>query len=149
MSKTGFFTKWIATDSWVDRQQYDRLDEQDDNLSSVEGLARGTAARVQQLLEVDRQQQLEIQRLRVTVSVLVQMLAEAGALDGKTFGYRVDAAFADLEPDPGAVTASKAKSDGGGDPLVACTRCKLEFPLSGLSVLPNGYFCEACSQQSW
>lgn len=147
MSKTGFFTKWIATDSWVDRQQYDRLDEQSDDLNVVEGIAQATAHQVQRLLEVDKQQQLEIQRLRVTVNVLVQMLAEAGVLDGKVLGYRIDAAFAELAPPPEEVAAQRAAHAGARDPMMACTRCKLEFLMSELSVTPDGYFCPECSSQ--
>jgi hypothetical protein len=140
MQKFGW-TRWLS--NTTDRGQYDALNEQSDAIDSVNELQRYTGERVRKLYELDQEQGRELDRLRATINVLVQMLAASGALDEKAFGYRMEAALAELEPEvPAGPVISQA------DPAMTCNGCNGEFPMSTFTVMPNGNFCQKCARSN-
>ena len=100
----------------------------------LERMARSVRRREQAAL--DRTQAAEIQQLRLTVQVLMELLAEAGVL--------VPAAFdAKLEQRRQALEQKRAAEARRGS-MTACTACHQEVPASRTQITENGTVCDPC-----
>jgi len=84
----------------------------------------------------------DIDELRVTVGILVQMLAEANQVDATVIRYRVEAALDELHaPHPGDKTAPTAMPA-----TITCVRCRREVPPASTVMTADGARCDpACS----
>jgi hypothetical protein len=89
---------WLASDATQNRL----LNDAATDVLLLQDQQAQTGATLRRLAQVDKTQAAELDRLRATINVLVSMLVEAGALDAKVFGYRMEAALADLAPEPPA-----------------------------------------------
>jgi len=83
----------------------------------------------------------DIDELRVTVGILVQMLAEANQLDATVIRYRVEAALDELH----APRATKPAS-AGMPATITCVRCRREVPPATTVMTADGARCDpACA----
>ena len=134
--------------SWYDRMQDSRIDHiaQEAAASVAEmGSATGDGiganhALIQNLFALDRAQSVEIDRLRATVKVLVDMLLDAGALDQSAFRYRLEAEIdrADAERQEEVAAARK----------VECYACGQQVEPEQTQVNAIGTICDRCFHKS-
>ena len=84
----------------------------------------------------------DIDELRVTVGILVQMLAEANQVDPTVIRYRVEAALDELHAPPPVKDAP-----AGMPATITCVRCRRDVPPANTVMTADGARCDpACAQ---
>ena len=91
---------------------------------------------IQNLFALDRAQSAEIGHLRVTVSVLLEMLMEVGALDENAFKYRLEAAIDRFDVEEAQAVAEARK--------VQCYNCREHVEPERTQVDATGTICDVC-----
>jgi hypothetical protein len=147
------FWQYLFDNEWRQRQDIESLRDRLDTGSSAQaGLA--ASASVGAL----RQQ---IHELSATVMILVDLLAEAGALDREKLRARVEGVLENSRveptpmPDPWTPAAAAAKRpEVGGDPYrdslqapatVVCASCGRTVPERLTVITAEGVICDACA----
>jgi hypothetical protein len=84
----------------------------------------------------------DIDELRVTVGILIQMLAEANQVDPTVIRYRVEAALDELHAPPPVNKATPTQMPA----TITCIRCRREVPPASTVMTADGARCDpACS----
>ena len=83
----------VGTDMIANR----RLNEAALEVNALAARNAETGRQITTLFELDQAQGRDIARLQSAVWVLMQMLAESGAVDGNALAERLKAAFADVD----------------------------------------------------
>lgn len=107
------------------------------DLGSVTGDSIGANhGLIQNLFALDKAQAAEIDHLRATVDVLVDMLIDAGVIDEKTFGYRLEAEFDRVD--------SERREEEQAARLVECYSCGKKVDPKRTQVDAVGTICDVC-----
>lgn len=151
MRKISWWETWLDDDmSWREANALNEAASGLDMLSQNDQLLSEQIGRLNQR---DAKQNAELAHLRAAVKVLVTMLGESGAVDKTALTYRLEAAFAELEPpepDP-AVAARAGEPEPSPQPSaapVACAGCGAMVPMSRTNITPVGNLCDPCYQKS-
>jgi hypothetical protein len=80
-----------------ERVERQRINQAASELGTLQSTTDTLQAQVTRLLELDRIQAREIARAETAIWVLMQMLAEAGVLDGEMMSMRIKQAFAAMD----------------------------------------------------
>jgi hypothetical protein len=84
----------------------------------------------------------DIDELRVTVGILIQMLAEANQVDPTVIRYRVEAALDELHAPPPVNKPASNRMPA----TITCVRCRREVPPESTVMTADGARCDpACS----
>ena len=87
--------------------------------------------------------QRDVDELRVTVGILVQMLAEANQVDATVVRYRVEAALDELHAAQPADNTARTEMPA----TTTCVRCRHEVPTASTVMTAGGACCDpACSR---
>ncbi len=94
------------------------------------------AEQVHKLFQLDIAQADEIDRLRLTVRVLTEVLVDTLGLDETVLQYRLEAAI-----DEAGEAKRKAQEQGA---MVRCESCSATVPASKTNITAFGVVCDAC-----
>ena len=105
----------------------------------------------------------QIEELSATVRVLVDMLAEAGALDRESLRARVEVELENSReepapmPDPWSPKPGEPRPEHGGgapyrdalpaQPMVECATCGNTVPERLTVIIASGVICDACASR--
>lgn len=127
--------KWFEGE-WAERQ---KINEAARELNALGAVQNGLAAQVHRLFALDKDQGKELERLRMTIAVLMDVLVEAGVTEDAKLRERLDLALSTLEPKPAPVT-----SPAGEARSVRCAACGNEVAASFTYVTSRGEVCDRC-----
>lgn len=133
MERIGLFEAMFSGVSARERQLFDQAAE---GISTLQTASVGTAEQVNKLFRLDVQQGEEIERLRLTVQVLVDVLVDTVGLDPKVLEYRLEAAFEEA-------AAKRAEAEAAGK-VLTCAFCDASVPATRTNITESGTLCDAC-----
>ena len=137
-----------TSNTWRDRDQDARISrvakvaaESVAEMGSAAGDGIGVNhSLIQNLFALDRAQSTELGHLRATVTVLVDMLLDAGALDETAFNYRLEAEIDRFDSEEKAAATIARK--------VECYNCRQQFEPERTQVDGTGTICDRCLHTS-
>ncbi len=144
---------------WKEREAINRAAVELDILKHADVANSGQLTR---LFELDRAQGEEIERLRLMVRVLTELLVESNAVDGEKLKTKMQAALLAHEEakKPKEVEAPPADFTGQPktgnfmskavkkDPVVRCSQCSEEMVKSDSNLTEWGLICDDCYYRS-
>ncbi len=144
---------------WKEREAINRAAVELDNLRHAAAASSGQLAR---LFELDRAQGEEIERLRLMVRVLTELMVESKAVDGDQLNAKMQAALQAQEEAkrPKEIEAPPADYSGQPktrnfmsktikkDPVVRCGQCSEELVKSDSNLTEWGLICDGCYYRS-
>jgi hypothetical protein len=133
MERIGLFESIFSEMSARERQLFDQAAE---GISALQTSSVGTAEQVNKLFRLDVQQGAEIERLRLTVQVLVDVLVDTLGLDPKVLEYRLEAAFEEA-------AARRAETEAAGK-MITCAFCDASVPATRTNITESGTLCDDC-----
>ena len=133
MKETSWWDLVFGDVGWVERQ---RLNEASSELGDLRNSSQLRSSQIEKLFELDKAQGREIERLRLTVRVLTELLVDTMGLDEKILHYRMEAAVDEAQ------RAHEEKSARGK--VVRCSTCSQKAPFAEMEFIGFGLVCEAC-----
>jgi hypothetical protein len=133
MDRVGFFESMFTDLSARERELFDQAAE---GISALQTSSVGTAEQVNKLFRLDVQQGEELERLRLTVQVLVDVLVDTLGLDPKVLEYRLEAALEEA-------AARRAESEAAGK-MLNCAFCEASVPATRTNITESGTLCDGC-----
>lgn len=133
MDRIGFLESIFSDLSIRERQLFDDAAE---GISTLQTASVGTAEQVNKLFRLDVQQGEEIERLRLTVQVLVDVLVDTLGLDSKVLEYRLEAALEEA-------AARRTEAEAGGR-TITCAFCETSVPVTRTNITEAGTLCDGC-----
>ena len=141
---------------WREREAINQAANELDILRHAE---IANADQLQRLFQLDRAQGEEIERLRLTVRILTELLLEAGAVDPQKLQERMQAALQAHEEAKRPKQVPPPPKDHTGQPkpknymssaqpqperIVRCAQCSDEMPQSDSNFTEWGLICDDC-----
>ena len=130
MARIGFFETLLSDDiSFRERSAINSAqDSADAALHQGEMLGTSIGALQRTVLAQGR----ELHNLRAAIAVLVQTLADTGAVDAQVLDYRLEAAL------------DEAEQESEAAPLVMCVGCSTQLAQDRTNVTELGLMCDRC-----
>ena len=125
---------------WHERQ---KINEAASELNALAGGQEGLRRQIQRLFALDKDQGKELERLRVTVAVLMDVIVEAGVTTDAKLTQRLVTALAALEPKPESGSTTKAPAR-----VTRCASCGEEVQASFTYVTERGEVCDRCFSET-
>ena len=133
MSKLSWFN---LLDNDTSYAEWRAINEAHDSIQHQAQMDAIQATQLQKLFALDRTQAEEIQQLRLTIQVLMQLLAEAGVLSPEAFDARIEQRRMALE--------QKRAEVARRGPMVNCMSCQQSVPSSRTQITGDGTVCDQC-----
>jgi hypothetical protein len=114
----------------------DELETVEDNVSALEATVARQAA--------------ELQKLRVLVLALRQILLEKGTFTEQALDDAIEELTAPPSPPPPMLGGDPYRTAAGSpapEPTVTCARCQLTVPTSSTVITEKGTVCDACFER--
>lgn len=126
---------------WHERQ---KINEAASELNALAGGQDGLRRQIQRLFALDKDQGKELERLRVTVAVLMDVIVEAGVTTDARLTERLVAALATLEPKPQAGSEAAKPAPR----VTRCASCGEEVAANFTYVTERGEVCDRCFSEA-
>lgn len=131
--KLGWFDALGGETSW---REIEAINSAAEGVAMLQQGQEGLANQIGRLVKLSVAQEQEIDELKLTVDVLVDLLVDTLGLDPTQLKYRLEAAFAELE-----AARAEARSKGA---MVQCTSCGAQVRARQTTITVTGVVCDAC-----
>ena len=132
---------WDAIFSDVGAVERRALNQAAEELGLLNISADLNQEQIHKLFALDKAQREEIERLRLTIKVLTEILVDSGVVAEAAFTERMQAALAAREE------AKAARAKAKAEKIVRCQQCGVEVPARSTNLTEWGLVCDACHQK--